>query len=817
MTDHPEAPFGRHLCRPIRRHFKAILAVSVLATALGWHFTSKIGLDSDLAALLPDSFQSVQALRAMENEVAGGTSSLRVALKSQDFDAMVRLADDLAEALAASEYIGSIDYQNDVEFYEKNALLFLDTLSLDSLYWAIQDAIDAEKQALNPFMVDDLFGPPPSEETGDSDELSRWEAEYEDQLPSRFYLNPDSTVLVLSTLPAQSGANLSYSRRMVQDVRRIVEEIDPTSYASDMEIFYGSNIKNRIDEFEAIQSDIIGTAGYGVGGVFLMLIVVFRGLVIPIIISVTLASSLMWTFGVTYLLIGQLNTITGFLFVVLFGMGVDYGIHAMARYVESRQAGLDPEGALDRMVCKTGAALGTTAFTTSAAFFSLMFLDFKGFSELGLITGIGMIFAFLAMVVTLPAFVVLFEKVGWLKVKEVPGKTLTSEKRPFPFAMGSIAAGGVLVLVSLFFFTKVGFLYDFTDLRIITNEREQYSQETTGVFTRSESPAIVLAGSRAEVAEIVARVEEIIRTDTVSPTVASVSSVLEAVPSNQDRRLEMIREIRELVEEEAVGVLEGEDARRVERLQEFLAVDAPFGWDDFPEKDKQRFMSQSGEPGNFVLIYPSVALRDGRNAILFKEDIGTIVTDSGKEFHAGSNNLIVADMLEMISKEGPIAVALAVGVVFLIILANFRSVSAALFVLTPLLVGLAWMGGAMHFFGMQLNFFNVVVFPSLVGIGVDDGIHIYHRYREEGPGSLPFVVRRTGAAVMLTTVTTMIGYSGLVMAHHPGLQSIGLLAQIGLFTTFLSAVWVLPALLEVFGPHAAVETDVSLAEAPAEG
>lgn len=787
-----------NLHQRVRRYHKPILAFSAIATVVGGFYTSKLGLDADLAALLPDSFVSVQALRRMEAEVSGGTSSLRIALKTQDFDAAVALADQLAEDLLESEYVGSVDYENQVEFYEKNALLFLDTASLDSLHIAIQDAIDAHKQKLNPFMIDDLFGGP-EPEVEDSDELARWEREYESELPSRYYVNPDSTVLVLKVLPAEGGANLSYSRRMVGDVRRIIEESDPQSYASDMEVFYGSNIKNRIDEFEAITSDIVGTAGYGISGVFLLLVVVFRGIVIPLLISMTLASALAVTFGIAFLLVGKLNIITGFLFVVLFGMGVDYGIHAMARYVESRQAGLDSEGALQRMVGKTGAALAATAFTTSAAFFSLMFLDFKGFSELGLITGIGMIFAFLATVVLLPALVVFTENLGLLKVKPVPGKALSSHPRPFVYARWILAAGAVLALVSIVLFTKVEFQYDFTNLRIITQEREEYSRETTGVFTRSESPAIVLADSREEVEEIVAAVREIMRTDTISPTVESVRSILSVVPADQGRKLEKIRDIRRLVADEAEGVLEGEDARRVERLQQFLAVDEPFAWEDFPLKDRQRFTDRAGEPGNFVLIYPGVALRDGRNAMAFRDDIGTIVTASGKEFHAASSNIIVAEMLTMISTEGPIAVALALGVVFLIILVKFRSFRAALFVVTPLLMGLLWLGGLMFVFDLQLNFFNVVVFPSLVGIGVDDGIHIYDRYREEGPGSIPFVLRRTGMAVGITSITTMVGYSGLVVAHHPGLQSIGQLAVIGLATTLFSAVLVLPALLELFG------------------
>ena len=77
-------------------------------------------------------------------------------------------------------------------------------------------------------------------------------------------------------------------------------------------------------------------------------------------------------------------------------------------------------------------------------------------------------------------------------------------------------------------------------------------------------------------------------------------------------------------------------------------------------------------------------------------------------------------------------------------------------------------------------------------------MHIYHRYREEGRKSIPFVMKRTGLAVTLSTVTTVVGYTGLLNAHHPGLQSIGYLAIIGLGTTLLTAYFVLPALLETF-------------------
>jgi predicted RND superfamily exporter protein len=785
-----------HLCHPIRRHYRTILAVSLAVTGVGAWFASKLKIDTDLAALLPDSFHSVQALKRMEGEV-GGTSQLRVALSSDDFEALVRLADHLAVALTESEYVGSVDYQNDVDFYQRHALLFLDAEELDSLYDAVEGAIEKERQAVNPFMVDDLFGPPPPAGE-DGNDLDAWEERYTAELPTRHYLNEDSTVLVLNLNPAQEGANIGYGRRMLADVRRVMDEVRPASFAPDMEVVYGGNVKNRIDELEAISADVLGTAGLGVTGVFLLLVAFYRRFVVPVLLTVTLLMSLAWTFGLTFLLIGQLNTITAFLFVVLFGMGIDVGIHGASRYLESRQAGLDPEGSLHRMVCMTGAAQATAAATTSAAFFILMFLDFRGFSELGLIVGIGLVLSWFAMVVVLPAMFVAAEKMGLMQVRPVPGRTLTGDPQPLLGARGIVAGAAVATLALTYLFTQVSFQYDFTNLRIITNEREEYARVTAGVFTRSESPAIVIADTPEEVEEVVEAVEEIIRADTVSPTVASVRSLLSVVPAGQVEKIERIRELRALVEEEALDVVEGKDRERVEALMAFLAVDEPFGWDDFPVKDRGQFSNRKGEPGNFVLIYPSVALRDGRNAMAFRDDIGTIVTPSGKEYHAGSSNLIVADMLTMIGREGPIAAVMALSMVFLILFLDFRSVRAALFVMTPVVVGVLWMGGLMKLFGMQLNFFNVVVFPSIIGIGDDAGVHIYHRYMEEGRRSLPFVMRRTGLAVTLTTVTTMVGYAGLLGAHHPGLQSIGYLALIGLSTTLLTAYFVLPALLEVF-------------------
>ncbi|MGI9627391.1 MAG: efflux RND transporter permease subunit [Longimicrobiales bacterium] len=792
--------FGR-LCRLIPKQYLTILVVAAALSGVGGYLTSKLTLESDLAALLPNSIPSVQALERMQEEVSGGVSKIRLVLESQDFDALLRFAGDLQERLPESEYVRYAEYRNEVAFYQKNALLFLEPAELDSLRSAIEGVIEEEKQALNPFLVDDLFGGGSDEAEGDSD-LQTWEDKYKSQEPKPYYTNPDSTVLVMEIFPAQENVSNSVGAAMIASVREIVTAAGPTSYAPDMQVFYGGNIKNRIDEFEALKSDIFGTGIYGLTGVFLVLLLYFRSLLPPILIALSLIASLTWTFGLTYLAVGELNTITGFLFVVLFGLGIDYGIHVFARYRESRQAGLDREASLHAVVCETGRALGTTTLTTSVAFFSLMFMDFKGFSELGLITGLGLIFALAAMVFLLPALIVATEKIGLLRIAPVENKTLTFDPEPFRPARRMLLFGGLATAVAVLAFSQVEFEYDFTELRIITAERQASGERMAGVFTRSESPALVLADSPEEAQAVLSHVEALIETDTLTPTVDQVRSVYTILPDDQESRLEKIRGIRTLlVEENAEELLSGEDLDRLHRLQEYLEVDQAVTFEDVPETEIRPFLNREGELGSFVFIYPGVALRDGRNSIRFAEDIGSITLPSGKVLHAASANLIVADLLRMVIREGKLAIVFSLIAVFFILLLDLRDLRQTLLVMSPLVLGLVWMGGTMVFLGMKLNLFNMVVFPSVVGIGVDAGVHLHHRYRSEGPGSLYLVLRRTGPAVAVATFTTIVGYTGLMLATHPGLQSIGKLAVVGLSATLLTAILVLPALMQVLDPR----------------
>ena len=105
--------------------------------------------------------------------------------------------------------------------------------------------------------------------------------------------------------------------------------------------------------------------------------------------------------------------------------------------------------------------------------------------------------------------------------------------------------------------------------------------------------------------------------------------------------------------------------------------------------------------------------------------------------------------------------------------------------------------GLMYAFGLKVNVFNMAVFPTVLGIGIDNAVHLMHRYDQEGRGSVLKVVLTTGAAAVLASLTTGIGFAATLIAHHNGIKSMGQLAVVGFAGSLLASTVLFPAVLRV--------------------
>jgi len=134
--------------------------------------------------------------------------------------------------------------------------------------------------------------------------------------------------------------------------------------------------------------------------------------------------------------------------------------------------------------------------------------------------------------------------------------------------------------------------------------------------------------------------------------------------------------------------------------------------------------------------------------------------------------------------------------VALLLLLDFRSWKLAALSLLSLGIGLAWTFGLMAALHIPFNLANFFAIPIMIGLAVDSCIHVTHRAVD---GGLQVGFGSTRRAVIVTALTTTIGFGTLLWAQHLGLRSLGAVMSIASLCCLVSSVWLLPAMLRIAG------------------
>lgn len=857
------------LFRAVYRHARTTLLVSLALTGIGLWFALQLRIDNDFSRLIPSSYPSVQALNALRENV-GGESEVAVVIESPSFDANRRFAEDLIPAALAltgqkyaEPYLTRVEYRRDVRFLQENALYFATTAELDSLEAFLRREIRDAKLEANPFYVE--LDDDPAADTLADDVVATLQSAYDDLVRSEYPISADSTTMVVRFYPGSVQTDIDYVDDLYRDLEDLTDALRPASYHTDMRVTLAGRFMRQLVEVRAITDDVMGSFGAGVLTLLLMVMAYFlyksyqtragahfssrvllselaRTPITALVLGLPLLASITWTFGIVYAAYGSLNIMTSTLGLVLFGLGIDFGIHFYARYAEERGRGHPVARALDTTFETTGKAIAAVAITTAAAFYILMVADFRGFSQFGFTAGTGTLFALIAMLTLLPALLAFFEETRLLHLAslEAAGATAGTSAYPDSSAPPSMAArpeagkatngavngashgtrgGGpwrarsfnrralpsFILAVSLgatvfaaFHLDDVRFEYDFGELEPRYETYEALKQLTRRVYSSkgSRNAAYILTDTPKDAAAVARILRARAAADTTTPTIGSVETLHDRFPMDPDAqqaKLRRLAEVRALLNDPFLQ--QSEDAG-LERLRRAASTEAPIRPDQLPPSLADRFLTKSGDLGNIVIVTPSVGLADGRNSMMFADDVGTVELANGTVYHAGSTSIVASDMLRLMIREAPLMVVLTIALVVIFKFIILRRVWWVLIALVPLAASFLWMFGLMVLFGLSLNFYNLVVLPTVLGIGDDSGIHIVHRYLEEGRGSIRRVLRSTGEHISISAVTTMVGFGGFVLSVHPGLASIGWLAVIGIGMTLIAALVTLPALIQ---------------------
>lgn len=710
-----------------------------------------------------------------------------------------------------------------------------------------------------------------------------------------YNINKKGTLGFLLAKPTKEDAGFEGAKKSIERLREILKDTGE-SYPQLKLGLTGIPVL-EFDEMRSSQTAMMWESIFSYSGVGILLVLGFRGIRFPIMALLMLAVATSWSFGFSTATIGHLNILSVSFVAIVVGLGIDYAILFMSRYMERRQAGVERTEALLQTASTVGPGILTAAATTSIAFFCAMFTDFLGVAELGLIAGGGILLCALAAFTFLPALISFVDR--FFKPSPIPspfnGQTLREMTSQHPAVVSIVA----LILVGLLggYGLRVKYDYNLMNLqaeglesvkvqkRIVQEsdncllfavsladspqaalDLKKKFQKLPGVQRVEEVASVMPEHPAAETELLVQGIEvllanlpkqmpppNIANPDALQETLARFEQQIDGKPlPNVDDVTTELHQMEEQLnalpmQEQAALLTEYQQRMTADLLMRLrglksVADSKSVEVQDLPAALVSRFVSKQGKW--LLQIYPKQEIWDIEPLQEFIAQVRSVdpnVTGIPLQNYEASRQIrssyelvalyallasyfvLLIDFLSLkntiVGLIAPLGgvLALAGGLLWLgrpidlhvlalayvlmtltlVAFLDFAGFCNILLSLMPPVLGAILTLGTLGVMHVDLNPANLIILPLILGIGVDNGVHVMHDFRMQRLSeyrTTPSLIN----ALFLTSMSNMAGFGSMILAEHRGLRSIGLVLTLGVGSCLFVSAVLLPALLTLW-------------------
>jgi len=852
-----------------------VLAMLVLTGASLSYAARHLGINTDTANMISPELPWRMDFNEYRASFPVRDQNIVAVVDSEDGELSMSFARDLAHALHAEPALfPSVFLQGDGDFFERNGLLYLPLADLQSLADRLIEA-----QPLLGRLAQDVSGAgvvntlataiERSDELSEAnaDDLDRILAELESTLSAAdggmrrpivwgrlIGIDPQTSPRRLLLIrPTLDFTRARPARDAIERIRELGGEINRT-YGGAVSLRLTGTLAMEHEELTSITRSAAAAGLAALGTVIIVLLWALRSLRLLAIAIVTLLSGLALTAAFAAAvacadceprLHGHLNLLSVAFAVLYVGLGVDFILHLCLRVKELRRARHELVPALIETARGVGTSLLICAITTAVGFFAFIPTDFDGISELGLISGSGMLISLAVSLTLVPALIRLFwsgdELVG-TAVRPRAGRWRVQALPPG----ATCAVAGVVMLGSMLLVPRLNFDGNPIHLRDPSAESIVALNE---LASDSDAPVFDLAVLVPDAAAAQQIASSLAGIDTVARVITAAS----LVPADQDEKLVELEYVDLVLGstlldfeprtpdasrlrpalERLAGVLDAQPREtaisqatlaaahtwlassdpaapdesslsvgnldadilgnlvdQMRRLSRALEAE-PFTLADLPPELEQRWINDAGQ--QLVEVVPREDINDNEAARRFVADVRAVAP------HATGLPVVYQEASATVTKAFVDALAYAFIVVTLLLLLFLRSLADTLLVLVPIAFAAIVTSGVSVAIGLPLNFANIIALPLLVGVGVDSGIHMVHRMRTEPPKDGDPLHTSTSRAVFASALTTIASFGNLAFASHLGMASMGQLLTLGMVTSLVAVLVLLPALMRLLG------------------
>lgn len=613
----------------------------------------------------------------------------------------------------------------------------------------------------------------------------------------------------------------------------------------------------EIDEMHQSESDTLVASVVSFILVFLIIIYGYGAVSRRIKADFCLLVGIAYTMAFTTWAVGHLNILTVTFAPILIGLAIDFGVHLIARFEEELHHGRTEGEAMEAAMVFTGLGVVTGCFTTAGAFLAMCVTNFKGIQEMGVICGGGLLVSLVPMITLLPAMLLhgnatttdiragsdldRREKIEslWLGRPRMVaiitlalciGAGIAARDVRFDYNLLNMQSDGLPAVdyekklissanKSVLFGAVIADSLDQAILleRKLTNLPSVGSVDLAGIenmskyLTEDQTQKLRLVDQIKSVVsqvQFAAPDEHLVQTASLRNSLWSLFGYLDIavsmVGTNDPPLLHQLTCLQSnvnLLRQRILAGNENEAAQVLSAYQRALFRDiretfhalqnqdssASLKADDLPKAIRSRFI---GITGKYLLhVYPRSNVWERENQRQFVTELRQVDPNAtGTPVQLFEYTTLLKNSYQEAAMYSLLAIAIMV-------LIHFHAPLCVILALIPVGIGTLWMMGIMGLLDIPFNPANIMTLPLVIGVGVTNGIHILNRFAEEKNPSI--LAKSTGKAVLISALTTIVGFGSLILGKHRGISSLGLIMAIGTATCMLAALTFLPALLNL--------------------
>ncbi len=843
-----------NLVQFVEQYRIAIIASYIALTIFSiFYIKDNLGVTTDTTDMLSENLAWRKLDIEYEKQFPQFTDNLLIVIESNTPDQATDAAIKLNAALKKNPLlINDIYYPNILPYFRESAFLFFDTDELQDLadqLATIQPFLgtllqDKNLRGLFTMLGDALRYKQEGEDIDLKPLLLEINQAFENEqhhVSWQRLMSTDKEIksiyrefIVLRTL--ESDEELLPGEKVIEHVRATINSLNLTNDTVKIRLTGGTALS-----YEELKSVSEANIQAIVVSFLLVTIILLIGLGsgwLVIASIITLFFGLISTTAFAAATVGELNLISVAFAVLYIGLGIDFTIHLTLRYREQVLL-TDKSNALQQALLLIFRSLILCSITTAIGFYSFIPTDYEGVAELGWIAGSGMFISIIFTLTLLPALLSLRPYKALTKNSNKSGQTwiilLTS--LPYKYSKQILLFTLVILIGFVTQLNKVSFDINTLNLQDPENESVQTYRDLLKDSDSSPWSSILLKQDRNQVVTAIKELEQL---ELVDKTIWFE----DLLPIEQEEKLFIIDEMNLFMGPLSAGTKNNDitDAEKIKAIQELQVQLNSFSdseLDNELSKLNEHLASLLNNEINneklnslekqllFNLDGRISALREALNAQEVNlENIPTEVHDRWisqehykieifpkenlndnaamkrfvDELQAYDSTVIGSPIISIEAGNAVItafktAFTYALIAIALLLLILVKEKMDAVIILISVIVGSIFTFGFTLLFNIPLNFANVIGLPLLLGIGVDSGIHIADRFRQEQGTNRNIFMTSSSRGVFVSSLTTICSVGNLAFSSHTGTASMGLLLTLGLASMMISTMMILPAFL----------------------